>query len=154
MTEWLNKHPAAGIAIGVASLVVAGVILTRTLGGSSYEPPTVQVYFYDLDADKLFAAENQSPPIDTPSGGDGVSATVYGCGTCDDPEALRIAYLTTTRPADDEAAEPLHLVSDDRGATWHRYESAQGFAIVDNAENRLDCPPGAAPMPCRPPNAP
>jgi hypothetical protein len=51
-------------------------------------------WFYDLQSGELFTHDgNARPPVAAPSGGEGVLALVYSCGSCNDPSSRHVAYL-------------------------------------------------------------
>jgi len=89
----ISGNPRA--AIGVALIILAGslgVILKLVVPHSQAGP--VDAYFYDVGSGELFTASNGNvPPIEAPSGKEGVKAHVFSCGDCGDPDQRFIAYL-------------------------------------------------------------
>lgn len=81
------------ILVAVVLLVIAGVVIVRSRGGSSGSAIAGEMYF-DVQSGELFIGPLDAlPPVSAPSGGEGVRAVVYGCGSCDDPLVGHVAYL-------------------------------------------------------------
>ncbi|MCX5662713.1 MAG: hypothetical protein NTW19_23785 [Planctomycetota bacterium] len=96
-----NKAFRVGVTCGL--VVVAAVVLLIQTG---VIPPSTVVgkfWYYDLATEKLFAADDQIPPIRVPTGPKdgpptGVRAYVFACGECSDASKRVIGYLETFDP--------------------------------------------------------
>ncbi len=133
----------------------------------------VDVYFYDLGTDQLFAAPaTELPPIDAPSGaGNGVRVYVYGCGDCSDANRF-IAYLEKYTPHAKAAQEKLMNVGPDadpnlalgyddlmmeggllvravKGGPWVPMYSDEGMKIASEVLDEDKCK-GTRLVPCLP----
>jgi len=102
------------IGLAAAALVVGvGLItwsLTRPNPLRQGRAPK-EHFFYDVNDGELFAASaGEIPPIEAPSGGEGVRAYVYACGRCTEAR-LQIGYLERFEP---QAARAMELRDDPR----------------------------------------
>lgn len=94
--EWLNQTPWISIAAGTVILACA-VFIVLTLRGERH--PTPDIWYYDVETGKLFAASARGvPPIAAPSGGEGVRARVYTCGSCLEESQLQVAHIEKYSP--------------------------------------------------------
>jgi hypothetical protein len=85
LRESINANPALTSVLAVTLLLAAVAIALYASGvfGGSRLSVTDKSYFYDMQTRQLFAAKATFvPPIEAPSGGEGVLAQVYGCGDC------------------------------------------------------------------------
>ena len=87
--EWLNKNSAVVTIAAVVLLVVSLGIIIMTLRPKRYKPRIVDVYYFDLGANRTFVAKsNEIPPVEGPSGSQaggppmGVRAYLFACGDC------------------------------------------------------------------------
>ena len=89
----MGKNPVVAIIAAIV-LIVAVVLIFRQagIGGGSMGSPK-DAYWYDLDTGKLFGHKAVTPPIEAPSGGEGVRAHVFACNNCDDKSDRFIAFL-------------------------------------------------------------
>lgn len=104
LREKIQKSPAVGGAVAGGVLVLAAVIFLTSGGDPDVRPTIETAYYYDLDAKTLFTNKpDLNAPIKAPSGGQGVLAYVFGCGSCEEDKRF-IGYL---KRYTDEAKEAL-----------------------------------------------
>jgi hypothetical protein len=127
--------------VGVVAMAILAVAAIRILGMMG-PPDVTRAWYYDLGTGELYAAAADAvPPIEAPSGGDGVRAIVVSCDQCSDASQRQIVYLEKWSQEDraylmapDDAgdrAEPAPLVATPGQAVqWVDMESPQGRAIV------------------------
>lgn len=167
----MSQPRRAALAIAAAAALAgaaAWLIFLRPGGGGE------RTYYYDLSAERLFAApDNQPLPIPGVDGPerDGVLAFVITCtGDCS-PDARRIAFLVShtdeyatlmaerldaerrgergpDRAYDRAFQEVSTLYRRPDGDAWHNGASAEAAAIF--AALTEPCPDGSSPLPCRP----
>lgn len=155
LRSFLEQKPVAVVAVCAVLLLVA-LALSLSLGGRP-QPELPRVWFYDLETGDLFAASDELPPIDAPSGASaGVRAHVFACGDCSDPDARFVGWIETyppeTRQAwvrlvqetpQNSAVPPSDLVEQAElgtgqirspdGGEWVPYGSRQAQAIRERA---------------------
>ncbi len=159
--RWLNNNPATTATGAVTLFVIAVGILLYTSGVFRGARPTTsdQFYFYDMKAQKLFAAKSTLiPPITAPSGGQGVVAQVYACGDCSAGQF--VGLLQKYSPAAKQAIEgglPPNPAGDlvcmpEPGSEWVPADSPQGqtLRLAAVAAARAHCK-GREPRRCFPP---
>ncbi len=165
--QWTQRYRTALIVLCAAILILATMRVTRFLGGTQASANATH-YFYDMDNGDLFVmnAANATPPVVAPSGGEGVLAHVFSCGSCDAADERNIEYLRKCTPEakallDDrprgqeimpqmmQAIQTGWLVSADLGKTWIAQNSPAGDRIM-HGSTTATCPNGTAPQPCRP----
>lgn len=103
----MSKKQAITVSVCVLVLVVASVLIARTMmGGSSQARPWGKQWYYDIGASKVYIdTETLVPPFASPSGGEAdgavasVHAAVYACGSCDDESKRFTAWLGKFTPA-------------------------------------------------------
>jgi hypothetical protein len=121
------------------------------------------LWFYDLKAAKLYAADARAiPPMQAPSGGRGVRAHVFACGLCDAPDVEKvIAYLEMFTPAGKQQIDIFfqtappefnlqsfntqvmgvfpndHLVSHPANIAWHAADSSEAIEIRAGSLGKL-----------------
>jgi len=162
--EYVNNNSAVVTICAVVLLLLSlGFIIMRLGGGSKYRPRVVDVYYYDIGDGQLFTAlSNEIPPIDAPSGKQGVRAYVFACGDCANeserfigwmemytPDAKRIMTSPPTEAENMDAFEVMergHLVSAD-GRNWVSANGEQGFQVMESMQSRCG---QTAPTPCYP----
>jgi hypothetical protein len=100
--EWIGEHPKQIIYIAAGSVLLLLVIIAASLWPSNQpEKPKVKyVWFYDLNTNKLFKAdEDMRPPVKAPSGplpdGSPAGVRAYVFTTAKEPNELDliIVYL-------------------------------------------------------------
>ena len=103
LRDTLNNNSSLVTIVSVVVLVVALGIIVWTSKGPSGGGRTVNVYFYDLNTNKLFTTTNdQLAPIDAPSGPTaagnkaGVMAYVYACGQCGEYDGMTVEEVEAT----------------------------------------------------------
>ena len=122
LRETINENSVTGIVIAVILFLVAGGLSYWTFVGFR---PSVEVaegkWFFDANTGKLFAADTGDiPPIEAPSGGEGLQAHVYTCAddcgghdleglTPDEVEGLGlfVGYLERLEPEGQEIIEQI-----------------------------------------------
>lgn len=93
MREWLNNNSTMVTGVTVVVLVVALGFVYLQQRGPSYTGPS-EVYYWDLEREEPFShAVGAVPPIEAPSGGQGVRAHIFTCGECNPAEWF--GYLET-----------------------------------------------------------
>lgn len=176
LRDWMNNNSAVVTVGAVVILILSlGYIVWNSKGSSP--PRVIDVYYYDLNTNKLFTAQsNQLPPIDTESGPvagsnapAGVRAYVFACTDCGDEADRFIGWLEMYTPevkalrsqpspqTPEEAAEREQreeevwengkLVRAPDGTTWARENTSEGMAITTKIESKC---PGGMPKPCVP----
>ena len=179
--EWMNNNPAMVTIGAVLVLVICLVLIIVQLSGGGAAGGEREIYYYDLNTEKLFTASNRTnPPIETDSGAyegepAGVQATVFACGQCDqdytgmtaaqvEQNDAAIGYLEKFTPeakeviedesSDEEGYDVMlrgHLVRRVDQSQWVPRESEEGYRITQEAQMNADCPPDQPPQPCVPP---
>ena len=158
LRELLNKNATVVTVVTVLVLVASLTFILWPDGGNDPSDSMGKEYFYDLNTDQLFEAEQgRIPPIDTESGPHqgkpaGVYAYVFSCGECA-PREQYIGYLETysekakarleqMRQAsagpvymgpDVESSEPFRsgiLIKRPEDAQWAPKSSSRGQQIV------------------------
>lgn len=165
LREWMNRNQTMATLIVVGILVVAmGVIAMQMRSPGAGRAPVV--YFWDMDRGEAFTARRAVPPIEAPSGGEGVWAHLFTCGECTPDEWFgylekytdEAAAVLRHEPADLEAGPGLtedwqflrenqSVRSLDNGP-WVRHYSREGERIREQINDR--CGPDAFPRRCRP----
>ena len=171
--QWLNDYtvPASIVCTVIA---VAALITAVSRFGDDVEPVdparVVYAWFFDLGDGKLFKADARLvAPIEAPSGGEAVSAAVFGCGGCGDESKRRPAYLEKYTAAGKAGLErhllalaespnddDLHrqtmsirqhglLRSDPDQIDWQPAAGQRGMALV----RAVPCPDGARARRCQ-----
>jgi hypothetical protein len=78
----------------IVSVVVVVVLIALSVWITSRQGRVVGPTYYDVQTGELFPYRGEElPPITAPSGGEGVIAHVFACGSCDDEDARFIGYL-------------------------------------------------------------
>jgi hypothetical protein len=78
----------------VAGVVVVVVLVAASVWIASRQKRVIGPTYYDLQTGELFEYTGEElPPVVAPSGGEGVVAHVFACGSCDDEQARFIGYL-------------------------------------------------------------
>ena len=89
----MSKNPLVGVIAAIV-LIVAVIFIFKGLGvGGGGLGSSKDAYWYDMDTGKLFGHEAVTPPIEAPSGGEGVRAHVFACNNCDDESDRFIGFL-------------------------------------------------------------
>ena len=89
----MGKNPIVAV-IAVIVLIVAVVLIIKGMTGSS-SVPVGQSPWYDTGSGELYGGPaDVLPPAPAPSGSDGVLATVYAKGSCENKADRFIAYLS------------------------------------------------------------
>lgn len=92
--ESLANRPVVGVGVAVILVGIAAIVLARGING---QPRYGEdgLYYYNLETGELFVgAVDALPPIDAPTGGQGVRAYLYSCESCaGSPD--EIVYLET-----------------------------------------------------------
>lgn len=157
----IESSPMLGA--GVAGFVLLFAIGFYFLSGEKVEGPLAnKVYFYDVDAGKIFVVsddDNPVPPITAPSGGEGVAAIVFSCGDCDDESSLFVTQLKkytdkakTAMVGDDlDAVRKGTMVRSAAGGEWVTAESDKGQEISSiNPRKHEKCQDANALRQCNP----
>lgn len=138
---------AALIVFLAAYVVIGGVLMTRAYRAGGTPTNRGAMAFYDEGTRQIYPhfKTSQLPPVEAPSGKEGVRAFVYSCGDCSDRSSHFIAYLQKHTAADKRALAAtfsggdtgarvavmgrrlIRRVSDTR---WVEHASAAGQAIV------------------------
>lgn len=125
-------------------IVVAGFIAYSQLAGGPVTDLTGEGrWYYDLGSGELFATDAlRVPPIEAPSGGEGVEAVVFSCGQCDDPANRHIAYLITTHPDNDTVQMMAELPAEGGEPQWWAFNTDEAMRITETlpAPVAADCP--------------
>lgn len=163
LRETLEENQKA-VVIAAAVLLVLGVVLLARRGGDTGGVRGAkQVWFYDLGNGELYARPPFTlPPETAPSGGQGVKAHVYTCGTCS-PADRFVVYLETYSDADRKRLDDARARDDadlpeimpviarppEAGADpqWLSMNRPEGMALYREASTRCD---GAAAQACYP----
>lgn len=126
LRRWVNQHPRLVVGIAAASMLVFLVIVISLLTAGEKTPDVTsarRVWFYDLNANKLFAAPvSKAPPIAAPSGPmpdgapAGVRAYVFTYGHGDDQSEPVIGYLETRASGVSDSA--YHAAHEQFGPDW------------------------------------
>lgn len=90
----LARHAPIVILVAIVVIGASMVMSFRTVSRAP-APAVVRHYYVDLNTGSLFTATLQDPPIPSPSGGNGVLAHVFSCGSCDQESDRFVAYVTT-----------------------------------------------------------
>jgi hypothetical protein len=176
LRDWMNNNSAVVTIGAVVLLIGALAAIIFQMKPSGYGPRVIDVYYFDLNTQKLFTAKSdQIPPIETPSGPvpgigapAGVRAYVFACNDCGNESDRFVGWLEMytpeakallTQPAaetPEEAAqrearmyevwETGQLLSLD-GRSWARANSQEAMNITSTIEGKC---PGGAPKPCLP----
>ncbi|MCC6683100.1 MAG: hypothetical protein IT445_19560 [Phycisphaeraceae bacterium] len=103
LRETLNNNSSLVTILAVVVLVVALGIIVMTSKGPSGSASVVNVYFFDLNTNKLFITESSNfAPADAPSGPTdkgnkaGVMAYVYVCGECGSYDGMTADEVAAT----------------------------------------------------------
>lgn len=161
LREWVNNNSMVGTILAVVVLAVAlGVVALQFRGpGPGTE---TQVYFWDMETGELFAGgANEAPPIEAPSGGEGVRAHLFSCGACTPEEwfgylerhteeARRLQEDRTVRPDDPDVRAFLqenHLIRELGEDRWVSMTSSAGQRIQREVRERCG---GERPTLCMP----
>lgn len=81
--DWVNKNSAAVTIGAIVILIFALAYIWLQNKGPSYSGAAMDMWFYDVNADKLFIDKGDKyPPIDAPSGGKAFKAYIFTCGSC------------------------------------------------------------------------
>lgn len=176
LRDWMNNNSAV-VTIGAVVILILslGYIVFSSRGRSS-GPRVIDVYFYDLNAQKLFTAKSDAiPPIETESGPAtggapaGVRAYVFACNDCGNENDRFIGWLEMYTPeakallsqpaaeTPEQAAEREmrmyevwengQLIRAVEGGQWVRANSQEAINITSQIESKC---PGGAPKPCLP----
>jgi hypothetical protein len=169
LRQWVNQHPRLVVGTAAASTLLLLIIVVSLLtGGERAEPVTSdRAWFYDVNADKLFAASaSKVPPVAAPSGPlpddapAGVRAYVVTYSFGSDRSEPIIAYLETRAPDTPPSAyHPAHqkvgaewgkglLVRRVKDAEWIPADNPAGRAIIERAHQPDD--QGRTPQPYLP----
>lgn len=177
LRDWMNNNSAVVTVGAVVILILSlGYIVWSSKSGG-YGPRVIDVYYYDLNTNKLFTAKSdQIPPIETESGPvqgsnapAGVRAYVFACNDCSDEADRFIGWLEMYTPdakailsqppaeTPEQAAEREQrqyevwesgqLVRAPDGTTWARANTPEAMAVTSKIEGKC---PGGAPKPCLP----
>lgn len=140
LRDFLRRYQTIVIGMCVVFIAIVFAWSCSRMGGGAGGGgrSDVAVWFYDLQAKQLFQADpDDVPPIEAPSGGEGVRAYVYSCGACTQ-DARRIARLERYTPESKQAFERyLELRDDGRGGTAEAV-AALGDADRGRRVSRLD----------------
>lgn len=103
LREALNNNSSLVTIVAVVVLVVALGIIVMTSKGPGSSSTKVDVYFYDLNTNKLFITDSTNyAPADAPSGPTdkgnkaGVMAYVYVCGECGSYDGMTADEVAAT----------------------------------------------------------
>lgn len=89
----MGKNPVVAVIAVIILLVAVFFIFKQMgLGGGGYGSAK-DAYWYDVDTGELFGHAAVLPPIEAPSGGEGVRAYLFACNDCDDKSDRFIGYL-------------------------------------------------------------
>jgi len=136
-----------GPAVGVICAAIIAATWLMILRPSRGARTVTSAYYDDLGAERLFTdSPDKKPPIDAPSGHQGVGAAVFACGDCADSGSHFIAYLEKFT---DEFKVALkkgipspdlfvagHLVRAVEGDEWIPRQSPRGEQLVQLALQR------------------
>lgn len=176
--EWREQNPGLVNAVAAALAVIALLVVAYNFGFLTKErnvadQPLPKLYYYDLNKNELFTAEDELSPIPAPSGPmdgkpAGVLASVYACGDCANASARKVAYLEKideeflskvdpslrkgyyngTSPATIQGIADATLVKTPDSKTWVARNSDEGRAITE--ANESNCPESAPYQGCLP----
>lgn len=165
LREWVNQNSAVSTIAAAVLLVVALATLVALWDGPGGEAARA-VYYWDLEGDRHFVTQSGNmPPIEAPSGGDGVRAHLYSCGACAPDEwfgyletftaEARAHYEQEGVPPEDDAAHrvrALHVEAPGGldGEAWVPYTSVEGERIREAVYLERRCEDGSVPEQCRP----
>ena len=160
---WVGAVAVLAAALSVYLAAGSDRSASQRDAGNGPGPTKTRLWFYDLNAAKLYAADARDvPPMQAPSGGRGVRAHVFACGLCDAPDVEKvIAYLEMFTPAGKQqidiyfqSAPPQsdlqyfdtqlmgvsqndHLVSHPANIAWHAADSSEGIEIRAGSLGKL-----------------
>ena len=161
--EWLNNN--SQMTMGLAVVVLLAALVVVAMQFRSAGPRTaLDVYFWDMQANQAFVHPgNAIPPVEAPSGGEGVRAHLYTCGECTPDEWFGYLEKYTDRAKQhheqtgDIPAEDEQRVRALDGERWMAYYSREGQRIIDaiyavyDDEHAAPCnQPGVPPRQCLP----
>lgn len=153
MTMHERRNIGSGVtAAGAILLLMGGLgLLLYSLGvfGRSIPQTSDKFYFYDMQTRQLFAAKaSLIPPIEAPSGAEGVLAQVYACGS-GEPFILVLQKYSPAAKQAIEAGMPPHpaghlVCLPEPGSPWVPADSPQGrqLRLQAIAAARARCPDG------------
>ncbi len=110
------------------------------------------MYFFDLGDNTLYVQPpGAHAPAKAPSGGMGVLAAVFSCGSCDDRDSRFIGYLVMQSPQYTQAIMDGTLITPElatagtlfrevEGGNWFTRESEVGRTLIESVQQR--CPEG------------
>lgn len=135
--------PKVGGAV-VAAILALALYIALTSGGDEGPKFYDKAWYYDLKAGELFPDEGgKKGPFPAPSGGEGVEAVVYGCGSCDElktgwlikysPEALKVLQTDSLS----EIVRDGTFVKRPEDKEWVMSNSDEGKAVTNAASE--DC---------------
>jgi len=151
-----GKNQTVKIVLAILFLGIAGAIALRP----KPRPQAGGQYFYDLQDKKLYNEKSGvEAPVKAPSGGEGVLAAVYACGSCDNEADHFIAYLSrnsdtymaalaSREPIPAEVSRQGTLVRATNGSEWFPAPSPQGMQLTESLRTR--CPGKEAAVSCQP----
>lgn len=161
--QWLNDNPQVTVAVTLVVVVGALMVMAIQFRGAGTSAAR-EVYFWDVQADEAYVApEDAVPPIEAPSGGEGVRAHLYTCGECVAEQWF--GYLETYTPEarrQYETAGEVPTGDQQRvraldGERWVDFTSTEGQRILDRIyavyEDETAAPcnePGVPPRQCLP----
>jgi len=146
----MGKNPVVAI-IAVIILIVAIVMIFKSMSGPSIDDGGVdpRVTWYDTSTKKLFGAPPDVPPIEAPSGAEGVLAYMFAEGSCDNAGDRFIGYLEKFPNKDAIMAAqgafermPLMeeaLVRGENDEDWVRKNSPEGQDVLAAVQGMTQC---------------
>lgn len=88
----MGKNPVVAV-IAVIILIVAVVLIIKGMGGEQ-GGPSGSATWYDTGTGQLYGTKpGQTPPMPAPSGKEGVAASVFSDGSCDNKAERFIGFL-------------------------------------------------------------
>ena len=90
--QWVNNNSAVATILAVVLLIVAVLVIFKTIGPTTGRGFSQYQYYYDIESRDRFKDDfTKVPPFETSTGGTGVYALFYSCDDCDDN--WQVAFL-------------------------------------------------------------
>lgn len=150
---WFNDNPGISLMVVAVLLIGSLGVLAMQMRGTPAEVD--EVYFWDLGTEEAFAGPTGAiPPIEAPSGDEGVHAHLLTCGECTPDQWF--GYLEKYSDSAKrmyEEQEDLPGADDDilvralHGERWVSATSRAGEQILTRVYEQATC---RDPSPCQP----
>jgi len=149
-------HPRKAVLFAVIAVLFAAAAWQWR--PSPQQQRVDRVYFLDEGDDTLFVADATAlPPIEAPSGVNGVRAYVFSCSTCADASSRQIGFVTryTDELKRAMANATINASLEARGTLVRRPGQTQWYAMSDDGAAIVQqvfsaCPQGGRQRECLP----